>query len=122
MRRLLVELGKIPGTRAWRQNAGVAVLESDTGERRALRAAPKGAADLSGLFGPRGTRLEVETKSPGEEPTEEQVKWRAMIERHGGLYVVCRYDASMTMDQNVAAATASVRAAIEDRRREAGEP
>jgi hypothetical protein len=112
MRRLLVALGRDGGLRVWRQNSGVLFVVAPDGSKRAFRAAPKGAADISGVAAPGGWRLEVETKSADGTQTDDQKKWQRMVETYGGIYVLCGYDSSLDMDSNVERAVARVRDAI----------
>jgi len=117
------------GTRVWRQNAGrwEAVTRTRGGRYRRWRGqlltywvhgAPAGAADLTGVARPEGWRLEVETKGEKTEERAAQDRWRDFIERDGGIYVRLRYDASLTMKENVARGVEKVDAAIGRRRRE----
>lgn len=71
--------------RVWRQNAGLSRVDG-----RVIRGAPAGAADLSGIVLPHGWRIEVEVKAVGGRQSLAQRRWQAMIERHGGVYIVCR--------------------------------
>lgn len=59
-----------------------------------------GAADIQGLLEyvyvdsrrlksmKLGRFLAIECKKPGQVQDEDQVKWQAMVERHGGLYIL----------------------------------
>lgn len=60
-----------------------------------------GAADIQGILRYDGLRfltgttpisigrfLAIECKRPGEKQDDDQVKWQAMVERHGGLFIL----------------------------------
>lgn len=72
----------LPGMRLWRANTGAATY----GDRMVRYGVP-GQADLSGIL-PRGVRLEIECKRPGQVPTEDQVNFGKTITRFGGVYIV----------------------------------
>lgn len=71
--------------RVWRQNAGLSRVDG-----RVVRGAPAGAADLTGIVLPHGWRIELEVKAVTGRVSLAQRRWGAMIERHGGIYIVCR--------------------------------
>ena len=100
---------KIPGVRLWRANTGAGYPASRVGMAvRALwkgdaRAALEilnhtrpvhygvtGQADLSGIVGPEGWRLEIECKTEKGKQREEQRRYQAMIGEHGGIYLLAR--------------------------------
>lgn len=99
--------------RCVRQNSGT--FRSMNG-RAVVHGAPKGAADLSGIAGPDGLRVEVEVKGQRTPRAPEQDRWQRLIERLGGVYVQVRYDEGQSMTENVARAVVEVDAAIADRR------
>ena len=70
--------------RFWRQNTGVATF----GNRR-VRFGLVGQADISGIL-PDGRRLEIEVKSEKGKQTREQAWFQAVINKHGGLYILAR--------------------------------
>lgn len=86
MDRVLDELRRFPGVKAWRQNTGV--YRSLDG-KRVVRVSVKGAADLTGIL-PDGRRLEVEVKVPEGELRPEQVEFGKMIADSGGVYIIAR--------------------------------
>jgi hypothetical protein len=86
-RLVLARLNELPGVRAWRSNAGGA---RDGASGRVLKFGTPGQADLTGLLGPSGRRLEVELKAERGRQTPEQKLWQAEIERYGGLYILAR--------------------------------
>lgn len=115
---VMIALGARSDMRIWRQNAGSVLVRDRRGRGTHTFHAgpPKGAADLSGVVGPEGFRLEVELKADGGKLSTEQRAWRAMIERFGGLYVVAGYEDARGLEENVAAAVRAVERAIEVRR------
>jgi len=60
------------------------------GNGRVIRFGIPGQADISGILAPSGQRIEIECKSKTGRLTQEQVAWRDMILRHGGLYILAR--------------------------------
>ena len=98
---------ELPTVILWRQNAGMglplAYVKAALGclrrgdvngaikalSSRPFRAGVTGTADLSGI-GPGGRRVEVEIKATYEKGhdtiSEDQIRFRDMIERHGGVY------------------------------------
>lgn len=106
---LLIEIPKrFPHVRVWRQNSGggigmstvkqaVALLRKGkvTEAIRLLTSRPikwgiEGCADISGIIGPRGQRLELEVKAEGDKQSADQLAFEGMIIRAGGLYLVAR--------------------------------
>jgi hypothetical protein len=83
---ILLAFGAHPRVRLWRAN--VLVAQDKTG--RIVRAGVKGQADISGILAPTGQRIEIELKAPKGRQRPEQVAWQAMIEKHGGLYILAR--------------------------------
>jgi hypothetical protein len=92
--------------RIWRQNTGMAYGYSQVRNNMALlhlgkfqlalekframqptRYGVEGMPDIFGLL-VNGRMLAIETKLEGKEPTDEQIAWRAMFERMGGLYIL----------------------------------
>lgn len=117
MKRLLVALGAgVPQSRWWRQNSGQILMVDEQGQKRVFRAAPKGAADLLGIVAPHGMHVHVETKSAAGQQKPAQQAWQAMVEKHGGLYLLCAYDAHLTMDANVYQAVEYVRTIVNIKR------
>jgi hypothetical protein len=118
MRHLMQGIGRRPDLRIWRQNVGNIPVRDESG--RILRmfnsGPPKGAADLSGIILPEGWRLEIELKSAEGRLSEPQNRWRAFVQRAGGVYVLVQYDASLSIDDNLRVAVASIEQAIGNRR------
>lgn len=82
---ILARFGADPRLRIWRANTGVAF----DAKGRAVRFGVPGAADISGILRG-GRRIEIEAKSPTGRQSPQQRVWQAMIEAHGGLYVLAR--------------------------------
>jgi hypothetical protein len=68
------------GIHAWRQN---------TGGRGRLRWGTPGCGDITGIL-PGGRRLEIECKTDAGTQSGAQRAFQAIIEQHGGRYVVAR--------------------------------
>lgn len=109
--RLLVELSKLPGVRVWRQNSGKTIARRGG----AVKGAPVGAADITGIVGPEGWRIEIECKA-GAKLTEKQRHWIATMLDYGALAVVVVFDDRLSIDANVEAVAAKVREVIAARR------
>lgn len=88
---ILLKFGSHPDVRIWRAN----VLVAKDARGRVVRAGITGQADISGLLGPTGRRIEIECKSPHGRQSDEQRRWQAMIEDRGGLYVLARSTADV---------------------------
>lgn len=107
----LLALSKLPGVRVWRQNAGK-ILTRSGGRERVFEAAPPGAADISGIVGPEGWRLEIEMKMPRGKRSDAQEAWAAMCAKHGALYLLFGYHAEKSLETNVAELRAVLSAKI----------
>lgn len=81
---ILARLGAEPGLTLWRNNTGAMV----DARGQLVRYGQPGSADLLGLVAPDGRFVAIEVKRPGGRQTELQRSWQAMVERHGGVYVV----------------------------------
>lgn len=99
MREILVAIGSRTDVRLWRQNAGRARVTSHSGTDRWIEMAPSGAADLTGILKD-GRRLEIEVKRPRLGLTADQLRWKAMVERFGGVYVLAHSAAEATSAVN----------------------
>ena len=106
---ILIKVSReLPNVRLWRQNAGMglplayvhqasaALLKGNIPaamaalKQRPFRAGVTGTADLSGIAGPNGRRVECEIKAGGDRQQHEQVSFQAMIEGLGGIYIIAR--------------------------------
>lgn len=95
--------------RLWRQPTGR--LELKRGGW--IEGAPVGAADLTGVVAPTGTRIELEVKGARTKVTEDQVRWReAMGERWGAVALQVRYEPEVSLEGNVVLACAEIARAI----------
>lgn len=78
----------------WRNNTGAhgGVRQNKAGEAKRwfVRYGKVGQADITGLFKPWGTRLEIEVKTPGNGATEKQLAFGDSIREAGGIYMVVR--------------------------------
>ena len=68
----------------WRNSRGVA----KTPEGGMYSFGINGQADASGIVKP-GIRLEIEFKRKGKKQSKGQVRFQKMIEKHGGIYLLC---------------------------------
>ena len=109
---LRIALSRIPGVRIWRQPAGR--VRTDRGTQ--VECAPVGAADLTGIVGPEGWRLELEVKGADTKTTIEQTHWGEVLTAMGAIYLLLRYDAEETLEANLVRAVEELTAAIEWRR------
>jgi len=85
---LLLISSALPQVRVWRQN--VAKLPNLQG--RWVQFGIPGMADIGGIAGPGGWRIEIEMKRErgahkDKRTNERQANWRRMIERFGGIYI-----------------------------------
>lgn len=69
----------------WRQQVGV----FETRDGRTVKVGVEGQADLGGLLA-NGRAIQVEVKSPTGRLRDQQAKWREMVLRMGGVYVLAR--------------------------------
>lgn len=93
---------RLRDVRVWRNNRFVGLAIGKDGRERLVSAGVNGQADISGIVGPWGIRLEVEVKVGKDKQNEDQKNFQAMIERLGGIYVVAR-NATEGLGQVVAA-------------------
>lgn len=107
-KKILLEIPRaFPGSRLWRANAGAGVPYGVIREavrlltqgrvqeciayltrQRTVTFGIPGQADTSGILAPGGRRLEIEVKNIGDDMRPEQVTFREMVHRTGGIYVV----------------------------------
>jgi len=107
MRELLLQLPKLPGVRAWRQNVGTVERKAGGFFHSGL---PKGAADIGGIVAPGGWILQIETKAEGGRLSLEQEAFARMISEYGGIYL------QVNAEDGVEAAVERVRLQIGIRR------
>ena len=86
---ILVQINRIPGVRAWRQNSGLLMA----GSGRMVRAGLPGCGDITGIVTWErgcGHRLELEIKTPGVTQSEQQEAFETMVTSRGGIYILAR--------------------------------
>jgi hypothetical protein len=106
--RLIVEIPRRwENAIVWRSNTGGAVPydKAKKAVRLALMGDKKGAldlsqrpihyglegsADISGVLGPFGVRIEIEIKIGRDRQSEQQKNFQSMIEQQGGVYIIAR--------------------------------
>lgn len=109
-KKILLEIPRaFPGSRLWRANAGAGVPYGVIREavrlltqgrvqeciayltrQRTVTFGIPGQADTSGILAPGGQRLEIEIKTGSDRLRPEQVTFREMVTRTGGIYVEAR--------------------------------
>lgn len=89
--KLLIEIPKrFPSVRVWRNNRVDAMVAGRGGKMRRVSAGIDGQADISGIMGPSGRRLEIEVKVGRDQMRHSQAAFELMIQSHGGVYLVAR--------------------------------
>jgi len=84
---ILLGIGReFPAIRAWRSNTGA--FKDAFGQF--IRFGLPGSADISGIIGPGGTRLEIECKNANGKQSECQKAFEKMIASAGGVYILAR--------------------------------
>lgn len=100
---LRLAFGSRPDIRIWRQLVGNFWTRYGDGDFRPVKTGPPvGAADLSGLVIGSGRRIEIEVKGPGGKVSKEQKQFSENMRAWGVLYMLCEYDESLTLKENVA--------------------
>jgi hypothetical protein len=118
MQQLRLALGRHPDLVLFRQNAGEVPVRDRTGKTlRIFYGAPNGAGDLSGWTRPDGIHIEVELKSAKGRQRKEQVIREHNLAAGGAIYVLCQYDAAISMGANVELAVLKIVGAIRERRK-----
>jgi hypothetical protein len=84
-----LQLLKLRGVFAWRNNSGAFVLGEGKG-RRFFRAGLVGGSDILGVLHPTGQLLAVEVKRPGGKPTPQQQAFLDAVRAAGGVAAVVR--------------------------------
>lgn len=108
-------LCRIPRTRSWVQNSGVA---RGVAGGEVLKLMPKGAADVGAAInvGHYAAWVQVECKMPRGRRTPEQVAWAYMVEHIvGGIYHLAVYDPKVDVETNAARVRDAVLAELERR-------
>ena len=83
---ILLTIGSRPDLRVWRNNTG----QMPTPDGRVIRFGLPGSADILGILKPHGRFLAIECKTEIGRQSEHQKAFQAMIESHGGLYILAR--------------------------------
>jgi hypothetical protein len=95
-----------------RINPGEIPVRNRCGEvERIFHGATKGTGDLVGWTST-GIHIEVETKSSRGRQRPEQLTRARNLERYGAIYVLARYDANLTMADNLKRAQELIETAI----------
>lgn len=82
---IMRELSRLPHVRVHRQNVGSVPVR---GAQRWFHAGPPpGAADISGIIGGEGWRLEIECKVEGRKRRAEQIAWSEVMIGLGAVYL-----------------------------------
>lgn len=84
--RILLAIGARPDLRVWRNNSGA--VKNDRGQL--IRFGCPGSADILGIMAPDGRFLAIEVKSDTGRQSDQQRHFQAMVENHGGLYILAR--------------------------------
>jgi hypothetical protein len=108
---LMVALSRA-GLRVWRQPSGQILTNKGT----AVKAAPVGAADITGVVPGLGVRLEIECKGPKTRVTAEQEAWLTAARGWGCVALLVRARADETAHEAAERCCAEVLAAVEARR------
>lgn len=88
---LLIQIPqRFPNIRVWRNNRIDAVVLRRGGSKQKVSAGVDGQADLSGIVGPLGRRLEIEVKACKDRMRDSQKGFARMITDLGGIYIVAR--------------------------------
>jgi predicted RecB family endonuclease len=81
---------RFPQARVWRNNRIKAMAVGRGGRPRMVDAGVNGQADISGIAGPLGRRLEIEVKAGKDVLSQDQIRFGNMIRERGGVYLVAR--------------------------------
>lgn len=88
---------QIPFIRCWRNNRIDTIAPGKGGKPRKISAGINGQGDICGIIGQSagnnylgGTMLQIETKAGKDRLSPVQKGFRAMIRKHGGVYMVAR--------------------------------
>lgn len=92
---LLLEFGARPNVRVWIRVVGFDSL-------RKIKYGIKGESDIQGIVSPSGRMLCLEVKTGKAKLSKEQMRWKAMIEKFGGIHIVARSVSQAIDDFNLA--------------------
>ncbi len=93
---LLFAFGSLSYVRCWKRDVGLAYRG-----QQAIRYGVLGETDIDGIVAPSGRRLSIEVKSGRAHLSERQLRFRAMIQSFGGIYVLARSVESALYDFQV---------------------
>lgn len=80
---ILFAIGSMKEVRVWPRQVGFDYL-------RKIKFGVEGEADIQGIIAPNGRMLSIECKTGTGRLSAAQKRWRAMVEKYGGLYIEAR--------------------------------
>lgn len=84
---ILYAVGSLGNVRLWPRVVGVGrAINSD----RVMSFGIKGESDLDGIIAPQDRKLSIEVKSGNAKLSADQKRYKAMIEKFGGIHIVGR--------------------------------
>jgi hypothetical protein len=86
--KILFAVGSLPNVRLWPRVVGVGRALNNY--NHVVSYGIPGESDLDGIIGPNGRKLSIEIKTGKSQLRSEQKKWKAMIEKFGGVHIVAR--------------------------------
>jgi len=86
---VLLRLGRRRDVKVWRQNHVEGRMVRG-GQEAYVNSGPDGQGDIGGIILGWGRRLDIECKTGRATQRASQVKWQAMAQSMGGLYLVAR--------------------------------
>lgn len=92
---ILLKIGSHPQIRLWPRVVGKFRYLYQPG---IVKINIVGEPDLDGIISPHGRRLGIECKSGGGILSKDQILYKAMIEKFGGIYIVAR-DSTQTLQE-----------------------
>lgn len=97
---ILLNVGSRPNIRCWIRSVGVGrALHSNN----VISWGMKGESDLQGIIAPSGRMLAIEVKTGSGELSKEQIRFRDMVIKFGGLHILARslLDVTSILDSNL---------------------
>jgi len=85
--KIMLAVGSLPNVRIWPRGVGLA---KNMYNENVIRYGIPGESDLDGIIAPHGRRLHIEIKTGSGKLSEKQQKFKAMIEKFGGVYIEAR--------------------------------
>lgn len=80
---ILLAVGSMPQCRVWPRAVGFDRMKK-------IKYGIVGESDIDGIMMPNGRRISIEVKTGTGKLSKEQLAWRTMIEKFGGLYIEAR--------------------------------